>query len=152
MTDALENHQGTVSTGGRKITNLHFADDIDGLASMEELENLVKTLETTSTAYGIETSSEKKKQRSSQIKLMAAQKYFKVKDCNLETVINFNYLGAFVTDEGSKKKKKRNASKNSASNIGADEAKDSVEGQEHHLQTQDPNTSFNSRINLTLRM
>ena len=30
MTDALEDHEGTVSIGGRTITNLHFADDIDG--------------------------------------------------------------------------------------------------------------------------
>ena len=28
MTDALEDHEGTVSTGGRTITNL-FADDSD---------------------------------------------------------------------------------------------------------------------------
>ena len=32
MTDALEDHEGTVSIGGRTITNLRFADDIDGLA------------------------------------------------------------------------------------------------------------------------
>ena len=30
MTDALEDHKGTVSVGGRIITNLGFADDIDG--------------------------------------------------------------------------------------------------------------------------
>ena len=30
MTDALEDHEGTVSIGGRTITNLCFADDIDG--------------------------------------------------------------------------------------------------------------------------
>ena len=36
MTDALEDHQGTVSIGGRTITNLRFADDIDGLAGKEE--------------------------------------------------------------------------------------------------------------------
>ena len=30
MTDALEGHEGTVSIGGRTITNLCFADDIDG--------------------------------------------------------------------------------------------------------------------------
>ena len=30
MTDALEDHKGTVSFGGRIITNLGFADDIDG--------------------------------------------------------------------------------------------------------------------------
>ena len=36
VTDTLEDHEGTVSTGGRTITNLHFADDIDGLAGEEE--------------------------------------------------------------------------------------------------------------------
>ena len=41
MTDALEDHEGTVSFGGRTITNLLFADDIDGLAREEELANLV---------------------------------------------------------------------------------------------------------------
>ena len=40
MTDALEDHEGTVSIGGRTITNLRFADDIDGLA--EEKEELAK--------------------------------------------------------------------------------------------------------------
>ena len=35
MTDALEDHEGTVSTGSRTITNLRFADDIDGLAGEE---------------------------------------------------------------------------------------------------------------------
>ena len=35
MTDALEDHEGTVSTGGKTITNLRFADDIDGLAGEE---------------------------------------------------------------------------------------------------------------------
>ena len=43
MTDALEDHEGTVSIGGRTITNLRFADDIDGLAGEEEkLANLVE--------------------------------------------------------------------------------------------------------------
>ena len=32
MSDALEEHNGKVSIGGRKITNLRFADDIDALA------------------------------------------------------------------------------------------------------------------------
>ena len=36
MTDALEDHEDTVSIGGRTITNLRFADDIDGLAGEEE--------------------------------------------------------------------------------------------------------------------
>ena len=46
MTDALEDHEGTVSIGGRTVTNLHFADDIDGLAGEEEeLANLVERLD-----------------------------------------------------------------------------------------------------------
>ena len=36
MTDALEDHESTVSIEGRTITNLRFADDIDGLAGEEE--------------------------------------------------------------------------------------------------------------------
>ena len=36
MTDAFEDHEGTVGIGGSTITNLHFADDIDGLAGEEE--------------------------------------------------------------------------------------------------------------------
>ena len=36
MTDVLEDHEGTVSIGGRTITDLRFADDIDGLAGEEE--------------------------------------------------------------------------------------------------------------------
>ena len=54
MTDALEDYEGTVSIGGRTITNLRFADDIDGLAGEEEeLANLVERLDKTFTAYGI---------------------------------------------------------------------------------------------------
>ena len=46
MTDALEDHEGTVSIGGRTITNLRFADDIDGLVGEEEeLAKLVEILD-----------------------------------------------------------------------------------------------------------
>ena len=46
MTDVLENHQGTVSIGGRTITNLRFADEIDGLTGKEEeLASLVDRLD-----------------------------------------------------------------------------------------------------------
>ena len=61
MTDALEDHEGTVSIRGRTITNLHFADNIDGLAGAEELANLVERLYESSTAYGMEISAEKTK-------------------------------------------------------------------------------------------
>ena len=59
MTDALEDHEGTVSTGSRTITNLRFADDSDGLTGEEELAKLVKRLNKASTAYGIMVSAEK---------------------------------------------------------------------------------------------
>ena len=50
MTAALEDHESTVSTGGRTITNLRFADDIDGLAGdEEELANLVERLDSEKT-------------------------------------------------------------------------------------------------------
>ena len=62
MTDALEDHEGTVNIGDRTTTNLRFADDIDGLAGEEEeLTNLVERLDKASTAYGMEISAEKTK-------------------------------------------------------------------------------------------
>ena len=62
MTDTLEDHEGTVSIGGRTITNIRFADDIDGLAGEEEeLEKLVERLDKVFTAYGMEISTEKTK-------------------------------------------------------------------------------------------
>lgn len=36
MTDAMEEHEGKVSIGGRTITNLRFADDIDELAGKKK--------------------------------------------------------------------------------------------------------------------
>ena len=46
MTDALEDHKGTVRIRGRTITKFRFADDIDGLAEEEEeLANLVVRLD-----------------------------------------------------------------------------------------------------------
>ena len=59
MTDALEDHEGTISIRGRTVTNLRFDDDINGLAGEEEeLANLVERLDKASTAYGMEISRE----------------------------------------------------------------------------------------------
>ena len=55
-------NEGTVSIGGRAITNLRFADDINGLAGEEEeMAKLVEHLNKASTAYCIEISAEKTK-------------------------------------------------------------------------------------------
>ena len=62
MTNALEDHEGTLSIGGRTITNLRFADDIDGLAGEEEeLAKSVQRLHKVTTDYGMEISAEKTK-------------------------------------------------------------------------------------------
>ena len=62
MTDALEDHGGTVSFGGRTIVNRCFADDIDGLAGEEEeLANLFERLDKAFTAYDMEISAAKTK-------------------------------------------------------------------------------------------
>ena len=62
MTDAIEDYEGTVSIGGRTITNLCFADDINGLAGEEEeLAKLVQHLDKATTAYGMEICAEKTK-------------------------------------------------------------------------------------------
>ena len=101
MTDALQDHEGTVSIGGRTITNLCFADDIDGLAGEEdEQANLVERIDKASTAYGMESSAEK-------IKLMTnntsgINTEIKVNGQSFETVTSFKYLGSVITDEGSK--------------------------------------------------
>ena len=62
MTNALEDHEGTVSIGGRTITNLRFADDIDGLAGEDDdLVKLVERLDKASTDHGVEISAVKTK-------------------------------------------------------------------------------------------
>ena len=62
MTYALEDHEGTVSIGGRTITSPRFADNIDDLAGEDEvLAKLVERLDKASTAYGMEISAEKTK-------------------------------------------------------------------------------------------
>ena len=97
MTDALEDHEGTVSIGGRTITNLCFADDIDGLAGEEdEVANLVEHLDKASTAYSMEISAEKTKLMTNNTSGINTES--KVNGQKLETVASFKYLGSVITD------------------------------------------------------
>ena len=101
MIDALEDHEGTVSIGDRTITNLRFADDIDGLAGEEkELAKSVEHLDKASTAYGIEISAEKTKPMTNNTSGINTE--IKVNGQQLETVKSFKYLGSVITDEDSK--------------------------------------------------
>ena len=101
MTDALEDHQGTVSIGGKTITNLRFADDIDGLAGKEEeLASLVDRLNKTSAAFGMEISAEKTKLMTNNANGISID--IRINGEKLDEVDSFKYLGAVVTDQGSK--------------------------------------------------
>ena len=93
MTDALEDHEGTVSIGGRTITNLCFADDVDGLAGEEEeLAKLVECLDKASTAYSMEISAKKTKSMTNNTSGINTE--IKVNGQKLETVTSFKYLGS----------------------------------------------------------
>ena len=92
MTDTLEDHEGTVSIGGT-ITNLRFADDIDGLAGEEELANLVECLDKASTAYGMEISAEKMMTNN----VSGINTEIKANGQKLETVTSLKCLGSVMT-------------------------------------------------------
>ena len=102
MTDALSGFEGTVKIGGRSITNLRFADDIDLLAgSRSELEDLTKRLDTTARKYGMEISGEKSK-----IMITSKRKdnddnreEIHVDDHTLDEVKSFQYLGSTITED-----------------------------------------------------
>ena len=101
MTDALDGHAGTVSIGGRPLTNLRFADDIDGLAgSEEELRELLGRLEKASKDYGMEIGGEKTKIMTNNINGMTTALH--IAGNTLDEVHNFKYLGAIISEEGSK--------------------------------------------------
>ena len=97
MTDAWEDHEGTVCIGSRTITNLRFAVDINGLAGEEEeLAKLVERLDKASTAYGKDVSAEKTKLMTNNISGINAD--IKVTWQKLETVTSFKYPGWIITD------------------------------------------------------
>ena len=78
----------------RTITNLRFADDIDGLAGEEELANLVERLDKASTAYGMEISAEKTKLVKNNTSGINTE--IKVNGQKLVTVTSFKYLGSVI--------------------------------------------------------
>ena len=101
VSDALEILDGKVSIGGRNITNLWFADDIDALAEEEqELKVLVESLDKTCTMNKMKISAEKTKPMTNSAN--GIQREIKVKGQKLGTVTSFKYLGAVVSDDGFK--------------------------------------------------
>ena len=95
MSDATEEHDGKVSKGGRNITNLRFADDIDALAEEEkELEAFVESLNKICTRYKMEVSAAKTKLMTNSTN--GIQREIKVKGPKLGTATRFKCLGAVV--------------------------------------------------------
>ena len=101
MCEALDDHEGSVSIGGRLITYFRFADDI--VVNAEEKEEtgvLVARLNTTTTGYKIEIRQDKTKVMTNNPN--GFQREIKIIDQRLEEVENFRYLGAIISNEGSK--------------------------------------------------
>ena len=102
MKDALDGHIGTISIGGRSITNHRFADDIDGITSSEkELRQLVDRLDNTSIDYIMEINVDKTKiMKNNFVGVITSIKA-------IEEVQNFIYLGATISQTGSRHAKIR---------------------------------------------
>ena len=97
MVAALDDHEGTVSIGGRTTTNVRFADHVDGLAGKEEeLANLVERLDKTFTAFGMQI--KKTKPMTNNTNGISTDI-----GVNGDKLVNrVKYLGAIIADEGSK--------------------------------------------------
>ena len=62
MQETLNDHHTSISTGGRPICNLLFANNIDLMGSSnDELQDLTNRLVDRTTEYGMEVSTEKSK-------------------------------------------------------------------------------------------
>ena len=101
MRDALDDHEGSVSIGGWLITNFCFADDIVVNAEEEEEAGvLIDRLDRTTTRYKMEISPDKTKMMTNNPN--GFQREIKIKGQRLEEMENFKYLGAIISNEGSK--------------------------------------------------
>ena len=100
MNDALGNHKGRVSIGDRTITNLRFADEIDGLKGKEkELAAVVDHQDKTSSAFSIEISTEKSKLMTNNTDGISID--IRVDGEKLNEVNSFKYMGAGIINQGS---------------------------------------------------
>ena len=99
MSEVLDDHEGSVSIGGRLITNFRFADDIVVNAE-EEKKGWIDRLDRTTTRYKMEIGADKTKVMTNNPN--GFQREIKIKGQRLEEVENFKYLRAIISNEGSK--------------------------------------------------
>ena len=90
MCEALDDHEGNVSIGGRLIINFRFADDIVVNAEEEEAGILIDSLDRTTIRYKMEIGPDKTKVMTNNPN--GFQKEIKIKGQRLEEVENFKYL------------------------------------------------------------
>ena len=101
MYKALDDHEGSVSIWGRLITSFRFADDIVVNAEEEEEAGvLINHLDRTTTRYIMEIGPKKTEVMINNPN--GFQREIKIKGQKLEEVENFKYLGAIISNEGSK--------------------------------------------------
>ena len=90
MRNALDGSEGSIAVGGRKVTNLRYADDIVLIAgSLEELQNLVKR---------VKLESEKAGTKVMKIQRTPTENGLEIDGYNVENVDKFTYLGATFTN------------------------------------------------------
>ena len=97
----MDDHQDSVSIGGRLVTIFHFADDI--VVNAEEEEDagvLVDRLDTTTASYKMEIGPDKTNMMTNSPN--GFYREIKINGQGLEEVENFKYLGAISSNEGSK--------------------------------------------------
>ena len=144
MADAFEDHEGTVSIGGRTNTNLRFADDIEGPAGQEqELVKLVNHLEEASKAYGMQISAEKTQLMTHNTNGISTD--ITIDNKKPDTVCSFKYPGAIVSDKGSKPEVLSRIAQTTAA---VTKLKSHLERQENHHLLQDQTDAFPGHVHI----
>ena len=96
MRKALEDYRGGVVIGGRKITNLRYADDIVLLASsVAELQDLVDRVSSAGKEYNLQINATKTKTMA----LNGDPIDINIDGVTIEQVHKFPYLGSMITDD-----------------------------------------------------
>ena len=98
MCEALDDHESRVSIGGRLIINFRFADDI--VVNAEEDEEAGPPTRYNHHKVQMMIGPDKTKGMTNNPK--GFQREIKIKGQRLEEVENFKYLGAIISNEGSK--------------------------------------------------
>jgi hypothetical protein len=96
MREALDGYDGGVQIGGRRLTNLQYADDIVLLTnSEEELQMLMERLDRTGKKYGMQINTGKTKVMTT----TETKCTIRIDQEELEQVDRFTYLGSTINED-----------------------------------------------------